>query len=423
MQNRKSRKFVSTVKTSTSGKVTAQLAESKSPSACPAGVSFRTKIAISATAICGIALTAAYWFTRQSDASPYRSTCPNPPFPINAADLDFRIADQFNDIYELIERIRQPTASALFTGAMLHLKEAITKEMPCVFSAAVYDWLAKPISIAVAKDEMFERIGAEDARTFSMPKDGRFIGGQMLFKCPGKPHKLRQALHNEAFHLICFQANSAKTIVGKLVGLPFLNQLGQIDLELRKKYIDAINEFKKNLDLISSIVNKPSKLTSFEREKLKIANEALHDYQPLISGSILSKPNFYHWTTSLNKKLIVGQIIPKELAKAINKDRAIVIESIQELPNGNFEILHSRYGKSNAEIFATDYQALNKRLSYQPGYKNVDEDIILAEMGSDINMLSLRAMKYFAPGFCEYMGEYIGVGKDKYCEAMTPKTR
>lgn len=238
------------------------------------------------------------------------------------------------------------------------------------------------------------------------------------------PEERRQTLLNEIHHLTVGYINKCKLDknVGKQLYYPFINEHGEIDVNLMSALKNAIGQIEKKINDLEFLLKKTT-LTIIEKDRLNNYLEAISNYQPQVMRYELSETEY------LNK------LLSKEIN--LSSDKKLKLK----LPNGNLAYgrIHDQHEgkviilyslnehvskKALASTFIEDYRHKKATLTqfypiiYKMRGEKFDEYDHLKEQASDIDELLTPEMKQvFGLEFKNYFDDYFE--RDIACVANT----
>ncbi|GEM_PF-6218732 len=374
------------------------------------------KVAMVGVGALTLGLTAYWWKYTSPEIAASLPMCSPAENPVALQFAEINNIDQMNYLAKL----------ARFAGSSLaeNLPQMVTRTVPCLFGPALYKWISSQMNkVTFVRAPEKVLIDADvQANGLYLPRlrEGYIVLNTRLEK---EPSTLVGTLRNEFFHRICDQANFHKTNDVMLRTLPFLNNDGVIDPALKHDYVIALNEFNRNIDSLAAITKKPLEtLTSAQQTTLQNANDKLSNYHPIIMNLHASRAEYERDIKPFIKEIDGKLIIPKGKIKMNGQmvSNDLLVTSTQLNPN-RVDLSVSNHGQTIAEIFVYDQLVQRAQLTANSPadvnmYKDKDKDALLAERGSDIGHLDPTARQHFAPSFCKYMGRYIGLEKDEFCD-------
>jgi hypothetical protein len=206
------------------------------------------------------------------------------------------------------------------------------------------------------------------------------------------------------------QVKSDVSVPGKRLSYPFLNEHGEIDLELKKQFREAVEENKQKIEHLKNILLKtPASRTEQENNEISF----LSDYVPQIYRTTMPKVLFL---LSLSKGLLT-RVEDDKLYLPDIEDTGAYGQVIDDY-EGEITIVYS-FNKNNtpeelAKSYIKDYEGKCQLLagSYPEEFRKrgstYDENDSLMESGAFIEEL-LRTPKLrqaFAPRYYEYINQY-----------------
>lgn len=240
-------------------------------------------------------------------------------------------------------------------------------------------------------------------------KTGELLFGMVDYVTPAER---RQALVNEIHHLTIRYVNKLKLnidskSIGKQLHLPFLNEQGEIDTQLKVELKASLQQIDQRVTELENLLK-----TNSDVAQLDTYLEAIKTYQPQVTRYELTEAEF---ADKLANRIIQYTKSGKLIIKMPNGNSAYGY--IHDQFAGKITILYSlnknNTSKELAKAFVQDYYHKNDILNviypiiYSQRGEVFDENELLKEQASDIDELLTPAMKQtFAPLFEKYFVAY-----------------